>query len=800
MRRIIHALLIIVLLTAASAAPAETVALALSGGGARGFAHIGVLEVLEEEGLLPDLIVGTSMGAVVGGLYAAGYSPAELKSIALTTDWGSLYLDRPVRRNLFLGKKETVSRHILSLRFRGWVPEVPLAFSSGQKLTELMFNLAHSAPYQPWPSFDDLRIPFRAVATDLVTGQAVVFDHGDLAEAMRASSSLPLVFTPYRLDTLRLVDGGVIENIPVEISRAQGASIVIAVDASTGILPEGVDVPWELADRVTTIMHKDRNADSRAKADVILIPEIGPHKSTDFTNIHSLIEAGRRAAREQLPELRAALSRSQRSHRSAPFCSSALYQRFLSGLPTGSLPPERYTFSGVRLVPDSISSRLPAGFDGLGKLTQLRRTYMDAGYTLAHATSLELSDGTLVSHWEEGRIRRISVSGLRRYRPSVLLREFTLAEGERFHMKRAQRGATSIYGSDLFETVTLAITPSDSGADITLRVQERPSPQIRLGAGFSLERKGRGFAEILNDNILDIEGRLELFGKYGERDEEIRAGLIFDHVPFFLSIDRAMQSYFTTDIHGGWKREEYNFYTPDHRDTSFYFFERYTAELWLGRAFHRWGLLTHGLLYEDVRVGGILREPTETTTRYAARFLADTKDRYPFPNSGVGIQLRYEYALRRSRRLQAFNRLCGQADGYLPITRRLTARGRADYAWNDSQLPLWGQFMLGGEESLLGLHVAERFGNCRASALCELRYDLISRFLADAYLSAIYTVGAVAPKSDPVPSSEDYQHGVGVSLAFSTLLGPLKFTTAELLRSKFGPETTRFYINLGHEF
>jgi len=795
------AVVILLILAFSLCARAETVALALSGGGARGFAHIGVLKALEEENLEPDLIIGTSMGAVVGGLYAAGYRASELSSLAVSTDWGNLFLDRPARRNLFLGKKETISRHIISLRFRGWVPEVPLALSSGQRLTEQIFSLVQRAPYQPWPSFDDLRIPFRAMATDLVSGQPVIFSRGDLAEAIRASISLPLVFAPYALDTLLLADGGVIENIPVETARAQGADVVVAVDVSTGLSSDRFDMPWELADRVTTVMQRQRNTDSRAGAEVLLTPDVGAHKSTDFTEIEGLIEAGYRAAKEHMGELRAAFARSSHSHHSAVFCSSALYARLMEQATPGSLPPLRYDFAGVKLLPDSALARLPAGHDGLSKLAHVRRSYTDLGYTLAHAVNLDLSsDRTLHSRWEEGRIRRVTVAGLRRYPPSVVLREFPLDKGDVFSARRARRGISAIYGSDLFETVSLAVQPSDSGVDLTLRVQERPSPQIRLGAGYSLERRGRGFVEVLNDNVLDLGGRLELFGKYGERDEEARAILAFDRIPLFRPLDRALQGFSTTEIRTGWKREEYNFYTPDHRDTSFYFFERATAELWMGRAFRRWGALTGGILYEDVRVGGVLVEPTAHATKIGVRSVIDTKDSYPFPSSGIGFNLRYEYALRSSVQGRAFNRLVGLTDVYVPLTHRWVLHGRGDYAWNDRILPLWAQFQLGGEESLLGLHVAERYGNCRLSVLGELRCDLISRWLADAYVSGLYTVGAVSQQSDPVPPSDNYQHGVGLSLAFSTFVGPIRFTASELLRSKYGREDTRLYFNLGHEF
>jgi predicted acylesterase/phospholipase RssA len=791
-----------ILLITSSAARADTVALALSGGGARGFAHIGVLQALEEEGLQPDLIVGSSMGAVVGGLYAAGYSTVDLKSIAMSTDWSSLFFDKPARRNLFLGQKETSARHILSLRFRGWSPEVPLALSSGQKLSELLFDLVHRAPYQPWPSFDDLKVPFRAVATDLISGHAVIFSRGDLSEAMRASISLPLVFTPYQLDTLLLVDGGVTENIPVDISHAQGAHVVVAVDLSTGFDPvTNVEMPWELADRVTTIMHEGRNEMSRDEADVVIAPDVGDHKSTDFAGVEQLIDAGYRAARAQMPKIKAAFARSQAKSRGVEFCSRAVQDTFSARTPADSLPPVRYTFSGVTLVPDTVIRSLPEGPTGLRRLSLLRQTYLDGGHSMAHATKMELTpDRTLHSRWDEGVIRKIEVSGLVRTRAATLLQEFPLTTGQVFDLRRAKRGLNQIYGSDLFETVTLSVTPTDTGSLITIRATERPSPQLRFGAGFSLERKGRGFAEFLNDNILNIGARLTLFGKYGEMDEEARGQITFDRFPLTTPMDRLLQSYLTTDLRAGWKREEYHFYNEKHQSVGSYNFERSGAELWIGRAFRRWGEFSWGGRYENVKSGGVPDQPTVHITAIGLRSLIDTKDRYPFPNRGVGLNVRYEYGLRTGGQGPTFNRVVGSGDAYLPLNRRWVIHGGAGYAWNDRELPLWGKFPMGGEESLLGLHDAEMYGNTRALCNGELRYDLISKWLADAYVSVEYTLGAVSPSVQTFPRSNEFRHGVGASLALSTFLGPIKFTAGELLRSQTQREQFRIYLNVGHDF
>jgi NTE family protein len=158
------------------------VALVLSGGGSRGIAQIGVLKVLEKHHIPIDFIAATSLGAVVGGLYAAGYTPAELESLAVTTDWDvvlSLTEDTR-RRDLFLDQKRESDRTFFSLRFEGFEPVLPSALSSGQRLTNFLSSLALQSVYHPDPSFDDLRIPFRAVSTDLISGRRIAMKDGSL--------------------------------------------------------------------------------------------------------------------------------------------------------------------------------------------------------------------------------------------------------------------------------------------------------------------------------------------------------------------------------------------------------------------------------------------------------------------------------------------------------------------------------------------------------------------------------------------------------------------------------------------
>ncbi|HEU5041866.1 MAG TPA: patatin-like phospholipase family protein [Gemmatimonadales bacterium] len=276
-------------------------ALVLSGGGAKGLAHIGALRVLDSLGIRPDLIVGTSIGAVVGALYASGYSGRELDSLARAIPLAEL--------------------------IRAYQPRAPRSLGPVQPLVvweqgERSFNLQSAAIVEAEVnallnaamlrgnllargSFDSLAIPFRAVATDLASGDTVVLGSGDLAQAVRASIAIPLLFAPERIGERYLVDGGLSANIPVMVARAEGADRVIVVDA-TEHPPEAYDAysPFIVADRLVEFLFQ-QGADSLGESDLIVRPDVNRFTSLDFAphNVMSLLEVGRAAADSMLPRL-----------------------------------------------------------------------------------------------------------------------------------------------------------------------------------------------------------------------------------------------------------------------------------------------------------------------------------------------------------------------------------------------------------------------------------------------------------------------------------------------------------------
>src|ERR1700684_2600482 len=216
----------------ADPAPRPRICLVLSGGGARGMAHIGVLKVLEELRIPIDCIAGTSMGAVVGGLYASGMSAREIEATMRSVDWQEAFHDAPPRRDLAFRRKQDDRNFLvrLPLGLQHHKILLPKGFIQGQNLQETLRQL--TLPFSNTTNFDQLPTPFRAVATDLESGEAVLLDRGDLSIAMRASMSAPGVFAPVDYRGRLLVDGGLAENLPINVARAMNADILIVSDVS----------------------------------------------------------------------------------------------------------------------------------------------------------------------------------------------------------------------------------------------------------------------------------------------------------------------------------------------------------------------------------------------------------------------------------------------------------------------------------------------------------------------------------------------------------------------------------------
>ena len=298
-------LLILLVLCELSFGERKKVGIVLSGGGAKGVAHIGVLKVLEEAGIPIDYIAGTSMGAIVGGLYAVGYDARTLDSLVRIQDWSFLLSDRVYRYDLPFSEKETNEKYLLSIPFgEGRKIKVPAGFISGQNIYNLFSEL--TIGYHDSLSFQQLPIPFACVSANMVDGKEVVMDCGKLPLAMRASMAIPGVFAPVIQDSMVLVDGGISNNFPADVVKAMGAEIVIGVDLSTGLKDmEGLNNMMGMIDQLTSFMGMPSYTRNLKLVDLYMNPGLKGYTAASFNReaIDTMIARGERVARSKWDEI-----------------------------------------------------------------------------------------------------------------------------------------------------------------------------------------------------------------------------------------------------------------------------------------------------------------------------------------------------------------------------------------------------------------------------------------------------------------------------------------------------------------
>ena len=284
------------------------VGLVLSGGGAKGMAHIGALKVIEEAGVRIDYIGGTSMGAIVGALYASGYTANQLDSLFMNTDFTEIIQDNLPRSAMTFYEKEASERYALTLPFSKFRISFPAAISGGQNIyNELVKALYHVKDIR---DFNQLPIPFFCIATDVETGEEILLDRGYLPEAIMASGTFPSLFEPSEVDGRILIDGGVLNNYPVDEVRAMGADLIIGVDVQHGLRDrESLQSATEILLQINNYRTVGQMKEKSQKTDVYIKPNMDRYSVIDFELRDSIIQEGNMAALEVWESLRQVAAR-----------------------------------------------------------------------------------------------------------------------------------------------------------------------------------------------------------------------------------------------------------------------------------------------------------------------------------------------------------------------------------------------------------------------------------------------------------------------------------------------------------
>lgn len=305
-RGIILALLIVfsLLVNAEESTKRPKIGLVLSGGGAKGFAHVGALKVIEEAGIPVDYITGTSVGSIVGGLYAIGYDASMLEDVIKSQNWEELLSNSFNREYIPAITKEEQSRYLISLPIETRKISLPASLLNGQNVMALFTYLSYG--YHDISDFSKLPIPFECIAADIATGEEVVLNKGFLPKAIRASMAVPAAIAACEIDGRMLVDGGIVNNFPVDRCREMGADIIIGIDIQDKLLSKDKirSIP-DVISQLTSLMSIERSEKNRKNVDILIKPDISGYSATSFDteSAKALMKRGEEAAQKMLPQL-----------------------------------------------------------------------------------------------------------------------------------------------------------------------------------------------------------------------------------------------------------------------------------------------------------------------------------------------------------------------------------------------------------------------------------------------------------------------------------------------------------------
>ncbi len=277
--------------------------LVLSGGGARGIAHIGVLEVFEQEGIVPDCVVGASMGSVVGALYAAGHDTDAIVDLMSALSWKTLYTEPANRAAQPILHRLESQQTVLRIGFGDTGLRFPRSVLNDSMVNRLLIQTLAPANFRAGRDFGALPIPFRTVGTDLKSGDRVVLHEGDLARAVRASMSVPLAYSPLEWGDTLLIDGGLVDNVPVSLAHEMGARYTIAIDVSTPIEAEVQADLLGVTKRIVDLLYAAKNQQYAVEPDLLIRPELNGHSFANYSGFEKMIAAGREAARAALGKI-----------------------------------------------------------------------------------------------------------------------------------------------------------------------------------------------------------------------------------------------------------------------------------------------------------------------------------------------------------------------------------------------------------------------------------------------------------------------------------------------------------------
>lgn len=826
------------------------IGLALSGGGARGLSQIGILKAFEESGIQIGAIAGTSIGGIIGGLHASGYSADSIEQIVKSIDFSELFSNRPRRNSMFLTQRMEKERYLLSIRFDRFKPYFPQALTAGQKLSDLLSALTLRANYISGGDFRKLNKSFCSVTTDIITGEQVNLTNGYLADAIRATMAFPLAFTSVESGNRLLMDGGIVNPIPVSAipNDNNDLNLIVAVNTTSDLLSkEAITNPIDIANQVTTIMQNNNMEDGLKMADLVITPELNGYHSNDFNSVSELVSLGYQAGIMAVDEIKMMLAKSQisdsiyigsisltnatpadyldnfpikenriirknllRTIASRIYQTNNLFSLSICAMPidsaVGRLPVYNLEINSLVLPMlenlnleiignsiienDTIESIINSfgnnlsGADFKKFVDSLNILYESKGFDLAHVRRIDYSPGQqlLSIVIDEAIIEKINVSGNKRTKNWLIKGSFPPREGKPFNSRNVSRGITNIYGTDLFDRVTINIVPGSTGAIVNVAVKEKKYSQIRLGWHWRDEYRSEQFIELLDDNLFGTGQEYLMHAQYAPRRQKYNIS---------LKADRFFSTYLTYQIKAYYHLLQRYIY--DEKGTSIGDIResRKGIEFILGQQIARFGTVTGEIRWEDIENR---YSPDEAYTKIKLRTATirsrvETIDKYPFPTEGKKHIFYIEYAADILGGETKYAKGFSSVESYFPLSENINFHPKFSIGWTvtDNDIPVSEKFFIGGRNSFHGLRNHRLTGAKMVLGNMELRFKLPYRL----YLTGYYDFGEIYKSIDQI-KFQNLRHGYGISLAYDSPFGPV-----DIAYGRTASQSDQLYVNVG---
>ena len=742
------------------------IGLALSGGGARGIAHLGVIEALEEKGIRIERIAGTSMGSVVGGLYAAGYSSSYLIDSFRNTDWAGAISSSPSRRSTLVGQKNIRDWPLFELRFTGFKAKIPSSITSGQRFTTFLSWLCLEPTFSSKRNFDNLPIPFRSVTTDLNSGNRVVLSEGNLARAIQASSTVPLLFTPVPWGDMLLVDGGLTDYLPVSVARDMGSDFVIASLVEESMhKPKELDSILNIADQVTSIPTRNLTQLSKSNADYAITPDMSMFSSTDFSTIPDIIAQGKQAALQAIPALMDSLKNMTASYRKTfieflevtPVSEETSVADIISSYITpgdsvsfgdiadaleacwstgkyfsidGKLDEKNKTLH-VRLIPvpktvvmhigkGSGSADVDRTVDVVSEsenahdiseiITQVEsitRKIKSEGLSLAYIASSQLdqSAGKLTIRVRVPYLTSIEIDENLTLKNSVIFRELDTETGSPFSINNVISSLENLYSTGLFEWTYADIETDGDGIRLKIHVREKKWVVARFGLHFDETNHTNARVTMTRENILGFGNQFEATMEASERTRLLM---------FESRSSRIYKSLYTYSIKA-YKNYRLRFLYHDHGLSEDYGDDRYGAVFSIGQHMDNFGNVMFQFKSETLWITTGPKDKLEGNQKelrsVVMRSLIDSYDRYPFPQNGLLNLMYVETTSEVLGGTEQFVKLFWEGSMYKTFARKHTISGAFYLGSADPSTPDIESFTIGGTRSRLNCYDWESTGS-----------------------------------------------------------------------------------------